>query len=184
MIKIKDLTRKFAQTRALNNVSLEIHKGELFGLLGPNGAGKTTLIKILCGLLHMNSGEIKINNLDLKKEMSDIKRIIGVVPQELAIYNDLTAYDNVSFFASLYGLKGKELKTAVNKALEFTGLSDAGKKKPKSFSGGMKRRLNIACGLAHEPQIIFMDEPTVGIDPQSRNHILEAVNELNLTLFL
>ncbi|MBN2737137.1 MAG: ABC transporter ATP-binding protein [Spirochaetales bacterium] len=179
MIRISGVNKKYQDIKALDHVDLEIGKGELFGLLGPNGAGKTSLIKILCGLLSVNSGDIFINGLDLRKDITSIKRIIGIVPQDLAIYKDLTAYENIRFFASLYGLKGKALKAAVEETLEFTGLSDSARKKPKTFSGGMKRRLNIACGLAHSPKILFMDEPTVGIDPQTRNHILESVRQLN-----
>lgn len=179
MIKINKLTKKYPGVTAVNNITLQIQSGEIFGLLGPNGAGKTTLINILCGLLSLTSGSVTINNYDIKKQMFKIKQLIGVIPQELAIYEDLTAYDNVKFFAGLYGLRGKALKDAVNHTLDFTGLKEAARKRPKTFSGGMKRRLNIACGLAHKPKIIFMDEPTVGIDPQSRNHILESVKKLN-----
>ncbi|MBN2442211.1 MAG: ABC transporter ATP-binding protein [Spirochaetales bacterium] len=179
MIRIEGLTKKFAEVTAVNNVSLTIEKGEIFGLLGPNGAGKTTLINILCGLLPLTKGSVFIGNYDIKKNIHQVKKIIGVIPQDLAIYDDLTAYDNVKFFAGLYGIKGRELKDAVMNTLAFTGLEDSAKKYPKTFSGGMKRRLNIACGLAHGPEIIFMDEPTVGIDPQSRNYILEAVKKIN-----
>ena len=179
MIRIEELTKKFADVTAVNNVSLTIERGEIYGLLGPNGAGKSTLINILCGLIFPTSGNVTINNYDIKKNIFQIKKMIGVIPQELAIYEDLPAYDNVSFFASLYGIRGQRLKEAVMNTLEFTGLKEVMKKYPKTFSGGMKRRLNIACGLAHGPEIVFMDEPTVGIDPQSRNHILESVKKLN-----
>ncbi|MBN2535361.1 MAG: ABC transporter ATP-binding protein [Spirochaetales bacterium] len=179
MIRIEELSKRFADVTAVNNVSLFIEKGTIYGLLGPNGAGKTTLINILCGLLPPTGGKVTIGNYDIRKNIHQIKEIIGVIPQDMAIYEDLSAYDNVKFFASLYGVRGQELKESVMNVLEFTGLKDAAKKYPRTFSGGMKRRLNIACGLAHNPEIIFMDEPTVGIDPQSRNHILESVKKLN-----
>ncbi len=179
MVAIDQVTKRFGSLAAVNAVSLTIKQGELFGLLGPNGAGKTTLINMLCGLLTPTAGTIRIAGRDINKEPRAIKRLIGVVPQELAIYEELSAAENVSFFASLYGLRGNELKAAVAESLEFTGLKEAAGKLPKTFSGGMKRRLNIACGLAHKPELIIMDEPTVGIDPQSRRYILEAVRGLN-----
>ncbi|MFP4364754.1 MAG: ABC transporter ATP-binding protein [Spirochaetia bacterium] len=179
MVKLSDIVKRFGENTAVNNVSLHVAPGEIFGILGPNGAGKTTLIRILIGLLAPNSGKAEIVGHDITKELLSIKKQIGVVPQELAIYNDLSAQDNIRFFASLYGLTGKDLKMHVEEALAFTGLSEHAQKLPKTFSGGMKRRLNIACGIAHKPKLIFMDEPTVGIDPQSRNHILESVKKLN-----
>lgn len=178
-VEMKEINKKFGDLTAVNRISLDIKKGEIFGLLGPNGAGKSTTINMLCGLLTPDSGEICIAGYNIKNDLNKIKRVIGIVPQYLAIYEELTARENIRFFASLYGLKGKELNESVDKALEFTGLSDAGKKLPKHFSGGMKRRLNIACGIVHNPEIIIMDEPTVGIDPQSRNHILDSVKKLN-----
>lgn len=178
-IEIIDLTKKFGDLTAVNRINLNIKQGEIFGLLGPNGAGKSTTINMLVGLLTANSGEIFIDGENIKNSPNNVKRKIGIVPQYLAIYENLTAYENVKFFGSLYGLKGEKLKEHINYALEFTGLKEAGKKLPKDFSGGMKRRLNIACGIVHKPQIVIMDEPTVGIDPQSRNHILESVMELN-----
>lgn len=178
-IEIKELTKKFGDLTAVNRVNLNIKKGEIFGLLGPNGAGKSTTINMLVGLLNPNKGEILIDGKSIKTSPNQIKSKIGIVPQYLAIYEELTAYENVKFFGSLYGIKGEKLKEHVDYALGFTGLKDAGKKLPKDFSGGMKRRLNIACGIVHKPEIVIMDEPTVGIDPQSRNHILESVIELN-----
>lgn len=179
IVKIEDLTKKFGELTAVDNISLSIEEGEIYGLLGPNGAGKSTTINIMCGLLSMDKGTIKILGRDIKKEAHFTKKNIGVVPQDIAIYEDLTAFENVKFFASLYGLKGKELKEKSMEALEFVGLSDRAKEFPKGFSGGMKRRLNIACAIAHTPKLIIMDEPTVGIDPQSRNHILQSVRKLN-----
>ncbi|MBU3127098.1 ABC transporter ATP-binding protein [Clostridium tagluense] len=180
IVKIEGLTKKFKDVIAVDNVSLSIEEGEIYGLLGPNGAGKSTIINILCGLLTMDKGKIEILGKGIESSSTCIKQNIGVVPQEIAIYEDLTAYENVKFFASLYGLKGFELKEKVEEALEFVGLLDKKKQYPKSFSGGMKRRLNIACSIAHRPKLIIMDEPTVGIDPQSRNHILQSVKKLNL----
>ncbi len=179
IVKIQGLTKKFGDLTAVDNINLDIEEGEIYGLLGPNGAGKSTIINILCGLLTMDKGTIEILEKDIKKNSSYTKQNIGVVPQDIAIYEDLTAYENVKFFASLYGLKRSELKEKVEEALSFVGLLDKQKHYPKNFSGGMKRRLNIACAIAHRPKLIIMDEPTVGIDPQSRNHILQSVKKLN-----
>jgi len=178
-IELEDLTKRFEQTIAVNNISLSIKEGEIFGLIGPNGAGKTTMINMISGLLMPDGGGLKIAGLDFIKTKWKLKRKIGLIPQDLAIYNDLSAYDNVKFFGSLYGLKGKTLRKSVEQALEAVGLESHLKKLPKAFSGGMKRRLNIACGIVHRPDLIIFDEPTVGIDPQSRNHILETIRELN-----
>ncbi|MGY0374559.1 ABC transporter ATP-binding protein [Clostridium sp. JNZ J1-5] len=179
IVKIENLVKRFGDVTAVDNISLSIEEGEIYGLLGPNGAGKSTTINIMCGLLSMDKGKIEILEKDVKREAAITKKNLGVVPQDIAIYEDLTAYENVKFFASLYGLKGEELKQRTNEALEFVGLSDRAKQFPKEFSGGMKRRLNIACAIAHRPKLIIMDEPTVGIDPQSRNHILQSVRKLN-----
>jgi len=179
VVKIDGLVKRFGDTVALDNLSLNVKEGEIYGLLGPNGAGKTTAINIMCGLITADRGQICIFGKDIYKEPDFIKNNIGVVPQEIAIYEDLSAYENVSFFASLYGLRGKALKEGSEMALEFVGLDDRAYEKPAGFSGGMKRRLNIACSIAHRPKLIIMDEPTVGIDPQSRNHILESVKKLN-----
>ena len=181
IVEIKNLVKSFKNVTAVDGISLNIKEGEIFGLLGPNGAGKSTTINILCGILNMDKGEIKCFDKDLKKKIRDIKKHIGVVPQSIAVYEDLKARENVEFFASLYGLKGKELKERAKEALEFVELTDRSDDFPKNFSGGMKRRLNIACAIAHKPKLIIMDEPTVGIDPQSRNHILESVKKLNET---
>ena len=178
MIHVENLTKKYSDITAVNNISLNIEQGGVYGLLGPNGAGKTTLISMLCGLLSPDSGSITVDGLNFQKNDLKIRQMIGFIPQELAIYDYLSAWDNVKFFASLYGLRGKALNQAVSSALEFTGLQDAAKKRVKSFSGGMKRRLNISCGIAHSPEILFMDEPTIGIDPQSRHYILESIKSL------
>lgn len=179
IVKIENLVKRFGDVTAVDNISLSIEEGEIYGLLGPNGAGKSTTINIMCSLLSMDKGKIEILGKDIKREAAITKKNLGVVPQDIAIYEDLTAYENVKFFASLYGLKGEQLKERTNEALEFVGLSDRAKQFPKEFSGGMKRRLNIACAIAHRPKLIIMDEPTVGIDPQSRNHILQSVRKLN-----
>ena len=181
IIKIENLIKRYSNKLAVDNLSLDIEEGEIFGLLGPNGAGKSTTIKIITGLLGLNSGSVKVGGFDLSDKTSRInaKRIIGLVPQDLAIYSNMSAMDNLLFFGRLYGLRGKKLKDRAEEALEFVGLKDREFEKPKKFSGGMKRRLNIACALVHQPKVIILDEPTVGIDPQSRNHILESVKELN-----
>lgn len=179
MIKAKNLVKRYGELLALDTLNLEIKKGSIFGLLGPNGAGKTTFINCLIGMTDYQNGEITIDNMTMKKEGMTIKKRLGIVPQNLAIYMDQSAYDNVTYFGSLYGLSGSTLKNAAKEALEFVDLWDRRKDKPKKYSGGMKRRLNIACALVHKPDIVIMDEPTVGIDPQSRNHILESVRKLN-----
>lgn len=179
VLEIKNLTKKFGDFIAVDNMSLKIEEGEIFGFLGANGAGKSTTINMISGLLRSNEGVINILGKNAAKHSRFAKMNIGIVPQDLAIYEDLTAYENVRFFAGLYGLRGAELDARVKEALEFVGLSDKHKGYPKNFSGGMKRRLNIACAIAHRPKLIIMDEPTVGIDPQSRNYILTSVRKLN-----
>ena len=179
IIECKSIEKSYKEIKALNKLDISIEKGSIHGLLGPNGAGKSTLINIFASLIKHDAGTISVDGVSIPSGFSKIKQRLGFVPQDLAIYEDLTAYENIAFFASLYGLKGKEKKEKVIKALEFVGLLDRQKSAVKTFSGGMKRRLNIACGIAHEPDIIFFDEPTVGIDPQSRNHILESIKQLN-----
>ncbi|MDM5339887.1 ABC transporter ATP-binding protein [Fictibacillus enclensis] len=179
VLEINNLTKKFGDFIAVDNMSLTIKEGEIFGFLGSNGAGKSTTINMIAGLLRSNEGEIKILGKNIASQSKFAKRNIGIVPQDLAIYEDLTAFENVRFFAGLYGLRGTELKDRVEEALKFVGLLDKQKSLPKNFSGGMKRRLNIACAIAHKPKLIIMDEPTVGIDPQSRNYILNSVRQLN-----
>ena len=179
VLEIQHLTKKFGDSVAVDNISLSIEEGEIFGLLGANGAGKSTTIHMISSLLRSNEGEILILGKNIAKHRKFAKMNIGIVPQDLAIYEDLTAYENVKFFAGLYGLRGAHLHNRVEEALQFVGLSDKHKSFPKNFSGGMKRRLNIACAIAHRPKLIIMDEPTVGIDPHSRNYILESVKKLN-----
>ncbi|WP_430535292.1 ABC transporter ATP-binding protein [Listeria rocourtiae] len=179
IVEIEQLTKKFEKNIAVDNLDLTIEEGQIFGLLGPNGAGKSTTISVLCGLLKKNSGQIRLFGEEQEQHSLQIKQRIGLVPQEIALYTDLSAFENVRFFAGLYGLRGKELDAAAVTALEFVGLADKAKDKPGTFSGGMKRRLNIACAIAHKPELIIMDEPTVGIDPQSRNYILKSIKKLN-----
>lgn len=176
ILEIKKIYKDYGNHVAVAGIDLSIEKGEIFGILGPNGAGKSTLIGIICGLIKKTSGEVIY-----EEETSKIrkwKENIGIVPQDFALYFDLTAEENISFFCSLYGFKGEELKKRTAKTLEFVGLADVRGKKVSEFSGGMKRRLNIGCAIAHSPKLIIMDEPTVGIDPQSRNQILESILKL------
>ncbi|ATH93629.1 ATP-binding cassette domain-containing protein [Bacillus glycinifermentans] len=179
VLEIKNLTKKFGDFVAVDNMSLSIEEGEIFGLLGANGAGKSTTINMISGLLRSNEGEVLILGKNTAAFRKHAKMNIGIVPQDLAIYEDLTAYENMKFFAGLYGLRGSLLHERVEEALQFVGLGDKHKSFPKNFSGGMKRRLNIACAIAHRPKLIIMDEPTVGIDPHSRNYILQSVKKLN-----
>ncbi|MGL5315178.1 MAG: ABC transporter ATP-binding protein [Peptostreptococcaceae bacterium] len=177
ILQIENLHKKYDKFEAVKGVDLKIQKGEIYGLLGPNGAGKSTLIKTITGLEKITSGKIVFE--EKETNINKYKQNIGLLPQDIALYLDFTARENISFFCSLYGYKGKELKRRVDRALEFVGLTDVEYKKAREFSGGMKRRLNMGCAIAHSPSLIIMDEPTVGIDPQSRNHILESVKKLN-----
>lgn len=176
MLEIKKLYKDYGNHVAVDGIDLKIDKGQIYGILGPNGAGKSTTISMICGLINKTSGEIIYE--ETTNKIRKWKENIGIVPQDFALYWDLTAEENISFFCSLYGFKGEELKYRTSKTLEFVGLTDVRKKKASEFSGGMKRRLNIGCAIAHSPKLIIMDEPTVGIDPQSRNHILESVVKL------
>lgn len=178
IVEVKNLIKRYGNVLAVDNISFSIKEGEIFGLLGPNGAGKTTAIEAIIGIRNADKGEISIFGKDMKRHASEIKRHIGIVPQDIAIYPDLTAYENVEFFGRLYDLRGPLLKSRVEEVLEFTGLLDKRKQQARKFSGGMKRRLNIACALVHKPRLIIMDEPTVGIDPQSRKHIIESVKKM------
>lgn len=178
-ISLKDVSKSFGAIKAVDNVTLEMEKGEVFGLLGPNGAGKSTLILMMIALLSSDSGEIEINGLNIKKHAGNVKKLIGYVPQEIALYTSLTARENLVFWGRMYGLKGRNLARKVDEALEISGLTGRAKSRLETYSGGMKRRINIAAAIMHHPEILIMDEPTVGIDPQSRNHILETVLKLN-----
>ncbi|WP_282446238.1 ABC transporter ATP-binding protein [Paenibacillus silvae] len=179
ILEIDHVVKRYGSKLSVDHLNLDVGRGEIFGLLGPNGAGKSTTISMIAGLLSMDQGEIRLDGISVKERPLDAKRKIGLVPQDLALYETMSAADNVTFFARLYGLRGKMLKERVQESLEFVGLQDKAKEAPSTFSGGMKRRLNIACALSHHPDLIIMDEPTVGIDPQSRNHILESVRTLN-----
>jgi ABC-2 type transport system ATP-binding protein len=181
IIEIKNLYKIYDGNSlpAVNNLSLTIERGEIFGLLGPNGAGKTTTINILCGLRHFNSGELRICDYSVKDEMKKIKPLIGVVPQDIALYPTLTAYENLKIFGGIYGLKKQELNERVNELLQVFGLEKSRNRYVSQYSGGMKRRVNLIAGLLHRPQLLFLDEPTVGIDVQSRHVILENLQEIN-----
>ncbi|MEN2414471.1 ABC transporter ATP-binding protein [Flavobacterium mesophilum] len=164
---------------SLNDVSLEINEGQIFGLLGPNGAGKTTLISMLCGLVKPTSGHFSIHDLNYSHHASKIKKIIGVVPQEYALYPTLTARENLHYFGSMYGLKGSDLKDKVIETLDLLGLLKFADKQIETFSGGMKRRVNLIAGILHNPKVLFLDEPTVGVDVQSKNAIIDYLKVLN-----
>lgn len=178
LLKVEHLKKSYGEKNVIKDLSFSIRNGEILCLLGPNGAGKSTTMNILCRLLDSDQGKILWRGKDVNMDIREYKAGLGVVPQELALYENLTAEKNVTFFASLYGLKGDQLKSNVTEALEFVGLLQHRKEIVSTFSGGMKRRLNIACSIAHHPQLLIMDEPTVGIDPQSRNHILESIKKM------
>jgi ABC-2 type transport system ATP-binding protein len=177
-VKVDKLTKKYGDVLAVDNLSFTVKKGEIFGFLGPNGAGKTSTLNVISTLANFDRGEVNIAGYDLVREEFKIKGLLGVVPQEIALYQNLNAVENVSLFASLYGLKGIALKNAVDEALDFVGLADERKKLSGKMSGGMQRRLNIACGIAHKPELIIMDEPTVGVDAKSRDTILGSIKTL------
>jgi ABC-2 type transport system ATP-binding protein len=179
MIKIKNITKKFPSVTALDNVSLEIKEKEFFGLLGPNGAGKSTLMNLLIGYMDSDEGEIIINNEKVRKDNLEVRKKIGMVPQSIALYDDLSAFENLEIFGSFYGIKKNLLRAVIAENLNRVQLFDRRKDKVKNFSGGMKRRLNIAASLLHNHQILLCDEPTVGVDPQSRNAIFEYLQQLN-----
>jgi ABC-2 type transport system ATP-binding protein len=181
LIELKDVSKNYGEIKALQNVSLKIEKGELFGLLGPNGAGKTTMINVINTFLPFDNGDVFINNLSIKDNQREIKQKIGIIPQEIALYEELSAYENLKFWGEIYELSGKDLKNRCNDILKLVGLYDRRNDTLKKYSGGMKRRINIAAGLLHNPEIILMDEPTVGVDPQSRNFIFGMIEHLNTT---
>lgn len=179
MLVIDHITKSFGKKEIIKNVSFEVKKGETFGLLGPNGAGKSTTISMICGLISYDSGDIKVGGKSVKEYLLEAKKKIGIVPQDIALYPTLSAKENLVFWGKMYGLNGKVAKERAEEVLAYVGLQDRGKDKIETFSGGMKRRINIGAALMHEPELLIMDEPTVGIDPQSRNHILETVKKLN-----
>ncbi len=180
-VRVNDLTKLYEQNHvlAVDHVSFAVHEGEIFSLLGPNGAGKTTLISMLSGILRPTEGDAAIGEHSILREPLRAKRLIGIVPQDIALYPALSARENLRFWGTMYDLSGKELRDRVEEALELVGLRDRAKDRVEHFSGGMKRRLNIAAGLLHRPRLLFLDEPTVGIDPQSRRRILDMVKEFN-----
>jgi len=175
---MKSIVKRYGDVLALDHLNLVVMEGEILGLLGPNGAGKTTAIRTLCGLIDADAGETVVLGHRQSIKNLEARREIGLVTQEITVFNDLSAAENLKYFGGLYGLRGSELSNNVSEMLEFVGLTDRAKKRPGTFSGGMQRRLNIACALVHKPKLVIMDEPTVGIDPQSRNHILESVKKL------
>lgn len=179
VIEVKDLVKRYKELVALDHFQLSIKEGEIFGLLGPNGSGKTTTIHCILGLLSYDKGEIQVFGKKMKSSAYDIKRDIGVVMQNVAVFDELTVYENVDYFCGLYISDKQTRKQYVEEAIAFAGLEDYVKFYPKKLSGGLLRRLNIACGIAHKPKLIFFDEPTVAIDPQSRNKILEGIRKLN-----
>ena len=180
MLEVKTLRKTFGSTVAVDGVSLRAGRGETVGLLGPNGAGKTTTVSLIAGLLRPDSGTVLIAGRPLGGDTDPIKRQIGLVPQDLALYDELSALDNLTFFAALYDLDGAAAKEAIAGALDLVGLTDRARDKVREFSGGMKRRLNLAAALLHDPQILLLDEPTVGVDPQSRNAIFDNLETLKL----
>jgi ABC-2 type transport system ATP-binding protein len=181
IIQIDKVTKTYkgSDSPALNNISLSIPGKEIFGLLGPNGAGKTTTIGILCGFLKKDSGAIHIGGWSIDKQPNEIRKIIGLVPQDIALYETLTPFENLRFLGNMQGMKGSKLKNRINECLALMGLEKNKNKLIRHFSGGMKRRLNLVAGILHEPKILFLDEPTVGVDVQSRNVILEHLKQLN-----
>jgi ABC-2 type transport system ATP-binding protein len=178
MVEVEDLTVRYGNRTALNGVGFAIGQGELFGLLGPNGAGKTTLVSVLSTLLKPTSGSVAVGSMDVVREAEGVKQIIGVVPQEIALYPTLSARENLGFYGRIYGLRGAKLRYRIEELLEVVGLGDRGRDPVQKFSGGMKRRLNLAVGLLHKPRLLLLDEPMVGVDPQSRNHIFESIRTL------
>ena len=179
MIEIRNLVKRYKDTVALDHLNLDIEEGEIFGLLGPNGSGKTTAINCLLALLKFDKGSIKIFGKEMGPDSYEIKRQIGIVMQNVAVFNELTVYENIDYFCGLYVPDKKERKKLVEEAIAFTGLEGYEKKRPKKLSGGLLRRLNIACGIAHKPRLVILDEPTVAVDPQSRNKILEGICQMN-----
>ena len=179
IVNVHNLVKRYGDVLALDHFNLQIEQGEVFGLLGPNGSGKTTAINCMLQLLTYDKGEIELFGEPMKPTSYDLKRRIGVVPQDVAVFDELSVRENVDYFCGLYVTDKTERKRLVDEAIDFVGLQDYVKFRPKKLSGGLKRRLNIACGIAHKPELIFFDEPTVAVDPQSRNSILEGIQQLN-----
>ncbi|EFM26081.1 ABC transporter, ATP-binding protein [Peptoniphilus duerdenii ATCC BAA-1640] len=179
LIEVNGLVKKYKELTAVDNLDLDVKSGEILGLLGPNGSGKSTTINCILSLLKKDAGSVKIFGKEMSPDAYDIKRRIGVVFQDVAVYDELSVYENIDYFCGLYIKDKKERKKLVKRALDLVSLNDFVKFKPKKLSGGLLRRLNIACGIAHRPEIIILDEPTVAVDPQSRNNILEGIKKLN-----
>lgn len=179
ILKTQDLTKKYQNKVVVDNLNIEIRRGEIFGLLGPNGAGKSTTMNMICSIVKPTAGAIELFGKNPWKQKKEVIHKIGYIPQELAIHGNLKAWENVELFTSLYGIKGSNLKASVEESLKYVGLLERKQEFAKNFSGGMKRRLNIACAIGHKPDLLIFDEPTVGIDPQSRNFILEKIKESN-----
>ena len=178
VISVKNLTKKYKNLTAIDNLSFDVHEGEILGLLGPNGSGKSTTINCLLSLLNFEQGTIKIFDKEMTPESYDIKRNIGVIFQEVAVFEELTVYENIDYFCGLYITDKKQRAKYIEDAIKLVGLEEFKKFYPKQLSGGLLRRLNIACGIAHKPKLIFLDEPTVAVDPQSRNNILDGIKKL------
>jgi ABC-2 type transport system ATP-binding protein len=175
LIEVAGLRKRFGEIEALRGISFRVDAGEIYGLLGPNGAGKSTTINILCGLVRPDAGEARLNGVDVVRDSVAARRTLGVVPQEVALYSDMSARDNLAFFGRLYGLRGADLRGRIDRVLEQMNLADRAREPIERYSGGMLRRLNIAAGILHAPKIVLFDEPTVGLDPQSRAAILDLV---------
>jgi ABC-2 type transport system ATP-binding protein len=178
LLETRGLGMDYGSLRAVDALDLEVEEGEIFGLLGPNGAGKTTAISMVCGVVTPSRGSVRVAGADLASDPFAVRRAIGLVPQDLAVYEELTATENLRFFGSLYRLRGAELAERVTWALALAGLGERAREPVSRFSGGMKRRLNLAAGLLHRPRLVILDEPTVGVDPQSRNHIFATIRSL------
>lgn len=181
MLRLNDITKKYKDFTAVENVFLEVEGGEIFGLLGPNGAGKSTIVSMIGTILQPTKGEIFVDGISLREKPHDCKARMGIVPQELALYQSLSARDNLEFFGSLYGLSGNRLKQRVSEVLAILKLTDKGNQEVSEYSGGMKRRVNLGIALMNSPKLLILDEPTVGIDPQSRSHILDTIKHLKET---
>lgn len=179
VVSVKNLVKRYGELVALDHLSFDVKEGEIFGLLGPNGSGKTTAINCILSLLSYNKGEIKLFEKPMAPDAYDIKRDIGIIMQDVAVFDELTVYENINYFCSLYVNDKDKRKKLVEEAIDFVGLNEFRKFYPKKLSGGLLRRLNIACGVAHKPKLVILDEPTVAVDPQSRNNILDGIKKLN-----
>ncbi|KPJ59512.1 MAG: hypothetical protein AMJ46_10875 [Latescibacteria bacterium DG_63] len=177
MIKVNDIAKSYGDVTALGGISFEVREGEIFGFLGPNGAGKTTTVSIISGLLLADSGSVRIADMDIRKDSRKIRKIQGVVPQEIALYEELSGRENLHFWGSLYGLSSKDVRDAAERVLELVGLTERANDPVRTYSGGMKRRINLCVGLIHRPRVLLLDEPTLGIDPQARLNILDIIKQ-------